>query len=409
MPHRHELGIVLAWLGLELGYEFRFYQNPAQELITSDDIEKVLIGMKLGASDQTNINLSRGKSSYELGRAMAFAIRVRGYYRRNKFLTESALRQDNFFFGNHPTEKVGLYPVVFRLKALVASLSQVKTYTTALFKVLTHLLEEYNLRDCTEEILETIIKSSLISIQAVEERHYHKTEVTTGKGKKLRTVTELRGPKKPSTSPLFLKEESKFIQDLLTPIYECTAAFHDIGKFLEAIKRHTFRKVTSYVRDVYEVRWHILQEYASLTTKRLGEVRCLESANSQKKKATVTKGDLVSLLSQRSFPGEKFAIEVAKLIPRKIGYYLQEMDFKLPEAWFKESALVDLIAAFFRNGITSEKIVWRVPFFPEGQGLPGQESLVGVHKTAPFQGSKTDFPSLDGWKTVPNRPVAKPQ
>jgi hypothetical protein len=292
----------------ELHLEVYTYEGEAEFSRNFD--EKFAIGLYFGATSNQIVNLNRSKSGYELGKAHAFAQRVKKFFAHTPELGEEALIRDNFFFGNNPSEKTASgQEVCFDLKRRFIGLFKEDQNAHHLYSVYLSCLSLFELNGFEEEEINKIIHNHIIKIDDMI-RTTFRTEYSKKKGKTV--LSAVRKPNLPARSPLFLQAEMNLVHKLLSPFWDSLA---DLKRDYELrVFECGFASLKKQITDLYQLRWGILSKFAKVTTKRLQAIRKMTGAEKLKKQE-VTDVQLRAFIDTRGAKVFNFQDELADIIP----------------------------------------------------------------------------------------------
>jgi hypothetical protein len=322
---------------------------------TKKDTQKFLDGFLVGTYSGTPCKLDRSKKDLELGRAFAYALKLRG--EMIKLGKLDLLAKNNFYFGNNPEEKVDKTPIPFGAKQKFIDVFEDPMFGNAMYSVFLYLFEEAGLSQFEEKDYNASFSRHTLRFDEVVSRFYQAVKVTK-RGKTI--VTGFRKGKKPNPSPLLTKGEYNLIMKIATPMW------HDLDQFKDEWSSTVFStaksdKILDRLRRLYKSRFEFLQKFGSLTTKRLQEVRAFAN-NATLKKVDITLDMLVNTLKHRSSPGTQFLREVLKLFDSN-KWALDE--FELNNG-IKEKSLTDYIIKEAMASYVEDQV-----FIVKVEDLPG--------------------------------------
>jgi len=299
------------YLAEKLGFNILMYEKD--EILEPRDrsLELFWLGFLLGASEDA-VNVSRGtvKKELERGRACAFHIRVRGFFRQNPNLGVEALTKDNAYYANNAEEVVGKNKVNFILNEKISSVTNSPALAVQLKSVLVSLLEKVSI---PENLQELVVRSNLITYQEVIELFKIKVP-NPAKGKRGQPTYTYQLPRKPRESTMFLKEEYRSLDFITKPVWQCLKPF-EVSDWFQTVKTHGYGRVKAYLYNVYSFKASCARAHADLTTGRLNEVRRIAD-NPKLKKADVTHEMIFALLKTRDDPVGKAGSEFEELLSK---------------------------------------------------------------------------------------------
>jgi len=315
----HYLEKAMAVMAKDLGYRvFPIPYTGRLKELTKDE-EEFAIGISFVTLDQNrNFNMTEKSDSYENGRTFARSQQIIGLFDTNEKLGIEALKKNHRFFGNNPGETKGSksvrVPVTYLAKTSGRLFAE-EEWSEHLRLVLNSLLRKYH-TVLPDSVRSQIIENNLISHSEVIQTYCTReiTLVPIQGRRKFQSVKEKRVPHKPRSNVLLLKEEQQFLNGIVDSLF-IDGVPTTSGKFIEFIMRHGFKQYLNHMKAVSSKRAEFLQKFASLTSKRLNEVRRLSESHKTKRKRDVTSTDITSALARRDTPANKFASEILSLDP----------------------------------------------------------------------------------------------
>lgn len=274
------------------------------------DLINFFKGVLLSVDERNAQQLRMNKNYFELGRTAGFAIRTRGHFRSIDRL--GALRKSNFFFGNNPGETIDNRHVVYFFREIVESYIS-SPYVRQINGILTSLLEEVGFRTLNDdEISKAVEKSSMTFDMAIE------LFARVQRGSKQTNKEPIyRLPGKPNSSPLMLKEEMKLLDSVISPIYDSLDNLK--RNWSERLMTTPWNELLREISGIMDQRWKLLEKFASVTTKRLQEIRQLDPAYANLRKAQTTLKQVSQLLkSRKKSVTTRFSSEILSLIPESM-------------------------------------------------------------------------------------------
>jgi hypothetical protein len=207
----------------------------------------------------------------------------------------AALKKNHFFFGNNPNEMTqtrGKVPFVIK-DTLLAYMNS--DYGDQIYGIIISLLEFLELKNLTDEEYNNTIEKSLESFDEVLQSFARPIFTPSIKGR--RTQRGVRLPSKPNTSPLLLKEEMDFINKFISPIYQ---DLEDLKKnWVSKVFTTDWDTIIKSISIVMDERWKLLEKFASITTKRLQQIRKIDADAKGLRKAQIQRKHVVALLLSR--------------------------------------------------------------------------------------------------------------
>lgn len=289
------LGIAIGAGALELGYDIWLYNQNARYQVRepTKEVRDFFTGFILGTSDKINLKLIRKTSNVELGRAVALAIRIRGYFRENDLLGSAALKKNQAFFGNDPkvdprTKQVREHMVLDRM--LEQYLSDPAKDLESMKKGLVQLLEACALDNINDvKVKAAIVADALVSIEDLLDGHRRIPKGDT-KPKKKESKKALKGklPEKPSSSPLLTRDELDEINSYLGPLWTVLSPVSQ--QWAKTVQDKGYKNVKVLIDSCLKTRWESLEALSSVTTRRLREVK-LQQDDAKLTKRRISQSD----------------------------------------------------------------------------------------------------------------------
>jgi hypothetical protein len=309
----HLVGLPIFKLGLDLGYEIWMMPSNIRYTFTepTKELREFFIGLIIGCDDVINLKLKTSKkSAIEVGRAVALAIRIRGFFRHTEQLGPSALRKNQLFFGNDPVwdpkNKVLKERMILDVQ-LENYLSDKKDAESA-SKALVTLLESKGLDGIAENQLEAIIADNLVSHETILDQ-YRRIPKGDLKPKKRESKKAVKGklPEKPTSSPLLDKEEIEQINSFLSPLWSSLTPLTQ--RWSKEVRHSGFKHASDAISLAVKTRWDVLEALSTVTTKRLREIKS-QTDDSRLTKRRISVSELGAWLSQRKNGRQKFLSEL---------------------------------------------------------------------------------------------------
>jgi len=284
--------------------------------VDADGAQKFFYGVALGADDVIPTRLDRAKRGIELGRAFSYAIRVHGEFQQNnRNLGLSALKRDQFFFGNNfgETDDKKNQKVVFGMKTLFRSYFDDPKLGDAYYEILSKLLHRAGLTNHNNEQYNHAMELFILPFDEFIAKYNRPVSTPLGRNKSKITM---RKPNKPTRSPVFLKAESKFMSELLTPVWENLDTFKK--GWIDLIKSWGFSAVAEKISEIMTLRWTILESFSRVTTSRLNAIRSLHPEVANAKKSEMNIKLVTELLQSRKHLVDGFVSELISIVPSKL-------------------------------------------------------------------------------------------
>jgi hypothetical protein len=302
-----------------LGYSVMVYEDSKLNCNIKNGFDDFFLGLLYAIGGPRNTKLSHSKLGRELAYSIGMSIRMKGEARR--WNLEGALRPNNFFFANNPTEAVVISrkrtAISYGVKnAFLAPFESVAA-GTIFYKIVSSALMQVGIQDMSVEVGDLFFFSNIITFDDFVKKNW--VEIYAEKGKKLELV-QVRKATFPSRNALLLNEELDIIKLWTSPFF---SSVEDLRKdYFNLLMTHGFAGFNALVSQRFGIRHTILQNIASVTTKRLQALRKTEASADIKKKQ-VTREKLVSYLSKIPSPLMSFRSELEKLLnqsQRQIAY-----------------------------------------------------------------------------------------
>jgi len=313
--------------------------------VTKKDSDAFLDGLLIGTFDSKPTKLDRNKTLGELGRCIAFSLKVRGEL--HKLFKAEWLVKNHWFFGNNPTEVMNKVPVPFGSKVKLIDIWENKNFGDAMYSVLLYLFEELGLSQLNEQDYTSSILKYSLRFEDIVAKFYQPIR-STKRGKTI--ISGYRKGKKPNPSPLLTKGEYQLILKLADPMWKDLDTYK--SEWLNILLAQTRASVTiDELRKLYKSRFEFLQKFGALTTKRLQEIRLIEN-NANLKKIDITNDMLSKLLKNRRNPGVKFARELEKLFKTN-QWAIDEFEINndLQEKQFRQYAVNEIVVSYVEDGL----------------------------------------------------------
>lgn len=266
---------------------------------TSEDTRRVLQGLWIGCDDNINIKITRSKNETELGRAIAFAIRVRSYFRSTEWLGIAALRKDHKFFANSAdydksTKIQREIPLIYvYMRQWFENMKEADEVAHLLSSLLEHASLD-NVLDVKQ--MDAIISSNVIAYNDIL-NPLRRRPLGEASPKRSSHIRKEKGklPEKPNNSPLMMKQEMATYHRLTNFIWSGLNPYEK--DYMSSLKNETFERVVQKTRFIINLRWALLGAFSKVTTKRLRLARS-EADDDRLTKRKVTESDLILLVDQ---------------------------------------------------------------------------------------------------------------
>jgi len=317
---------------------------------TKKDSQKFIDGFLVGTYSGKPCKLDRSKKDLELGRAFAYALKLRGEMIKLEKL--DLLSKNNFYFGNNPEERVSNTPIVFGAKLKFIDIFEDPKFGSAMYSVLLYLFEQVGLSQFDEKDYHASFMRHTLRFDEVVARFYQPVK-TTKRGKTV--VTSYRKGKKPNPSPLLTKGEYNLLMKIAGPLW--TDLDHFKTEWTNSVLSTTKSdSIIDRLRRLYKSRFEFLQKFGSLTTKRLQEVRAFKN-NANLKKVDVTQQMLTDTLQKRANPGEQFLREAIKVFETNHWVWDEfEVTNEIQEGQLKNFIIREVMASYVEDQVLIIKV-----------------------------------------------------
>lgn len=280
-----------------------------------DAMEQQAIGISFTIMDFERKLLIRNKTdNYETGRTIARAQQTIGLFTSIDWLGQEALKRSQRWFGNNPNETEGKGRAKVKVDYVGRDFSHFfveSEWASQLAHLLGQLLRKSHTL-LSGEVVEHIINENILSWSECVS-HFSTIHVAKDKRRsKGEDEKQERIPRKPRQNALLLKEEMDLLDRIITPLFK-SREVADKQAFLEIVKSSGFTAIRRELRTSATERAEFLQKFASLTTKRLNEVRKNLTESKSKRKRDVTSDDVTTTLRRRETPVREFALEIQSL------------------------------------------------------------------------------------------------
>jgi hypothetical protein len=249
-------------------------------------------GIYIGASGDLGLKLkvSSNPDKYEDGRRFVRAQHAISIFNKKPF-GPTLLKRNHLFFGNNPSETTGsgknIQPVQSYM-SLLENLFKESDWSITLRKMLVTLLrKQADLMN--KEIRMHTITSNIISYEEYAQMHLSRAIVF--KERRGTTTTVLKQVSKPNKSSVLTKGEYELFTDLVHPYFACPPLIHT-EKWIDAIIRTGWDKLSLQLDVNHKARIELLQLYAGFTTSRLKDIRSKVSSASTKRKKDIALDEL---------------------------------------------------------------------------------------------------------------------
>jgi hypothetical protein len=342
---------------------------------TEDDpiTRNIEIGFALGVTDRDiNFNLKLREDRIENARCCVFAIRLKRVFETHEKLGAKALIKNQTFFGNDSGAKdSNNKPLPYICRAMWLSMFEPQALEMAqgLWEVFSKVVSRLPLVSEGQDLSKFLAKyiRTYPDIIAGFKRIPFSEPVMVRRGKSYIAERKAKAPEKPSASPLFTYGESKFLQKVLTPLFEQGSTYSK--NWLRLVFDDGFAKTYGRVESLFNARWDCLTGYARVTTKRLVELRRVLQAPYIKKAEVPTTAPAL-LVANRRTPVRTFVQEISSVIPKHYEILVMEEGFGKKDTLFEDNALELLLRKevsdlygipYEEKTVTNEELLARTP------------------------------------------------
>jgi hypothetical protein len=313
----HLVGLTLLKLASQNGLIVELYESDKYSVKgePTQELRRILQGFWIGCDDKVNIKLVQNKKETELGRAIAFAIRVRSYFRSKEKLGIASLRKDHKFFANAPSydAKTKTQKGIPLINAYMRAYFTNVIEADEIAHLMCSLLEYTGLdKDTDPHQLDAIISSNVLPYSTILDPlrrrplGEEKPKKTSDKRKEMGKL-----PDKPTSSPLLKKDEMVEYHSLTNFIWSALDQYST--DYLGALKNEGFSHIVRKTRFFITLRWSLLSSFSKVTTERLQLLK-KEQDDPRLVKRRVTDGDLDVLTVRGKLNTLRWVKEIAALI-----------------------------------------------------------------------------------------------
>jgi len=296
---------------VKLPYGERKYETPV------DAAWQVATGIGFCSLDYETKFLIKDKADmYEFGRTVARSQQMLGYFNTEEKLGLDALKRDHTWFGNNPNQTVTVgktqYPVNYVGKTLESCFAEVEwaSYLAPMYLVLLRKSHKF----LSEDVKVSTTKDIMLQYTEVQDLFAKRETVLVPQKGKTAAVKVRKVPKKPKANSLLTKPEMSFVDQTISKVFNAIAS-SSRDEWYDFIFTHGFSQIKKRIVENATVRSQILQRFASMTTKRLNEIRNSGAHLKTVRKRDVRPKDLIDMLLRRSDLNSKFADELITLDP----------------------------------------------------------------------------------------------
>jgi hypothetical protein len=358
-----------------LDFRVTVYSDDKVNCALQNGSDNILLGLLYSIGGPRNTKLSHSKTGRDLGYAVGMSLRLKGEMK--VFGLEGALRPNNFFFANNKEESYMLakkrIPIQYGVKQTLTSVFVSPDAGTIFYKVIASTLMSLGIKDMTPNDQELIINANIITFDEFIKKNWIEVWSDNAKNPQL---LQVRKATFPSRNSLLLTEELNVIQLLTKPFF---SSVEDIrSDYLNLLYTHGYTGLLKLVTKRYVVRHTILQNIASMTTKRLQYLRRILNIADLKKKQ-VTRERLVTYLSNLQTPLENFKEELKKILSseqRKIAFKVLAADSGIETKQCFDFLLSKVLLAYKNNLVyaTNKQV-------PQVKTVDPDEDAINLYET----------------------------
>jgi hypothetical protein len=317
------VGIATIRLAEQLGYEISIIPYGERKL---RDVPLVYskwgIGFICATYDhERDLTIKERKDDVETGRIIFRSQQVLRAFTTNDKLGIDALKKNQRFFGNQPekTEKLNNrdIPVPYIVRELHNCVEE-QEWDERLVSILVTLIRH----SCTlldGEVLERAKRSNLLSYSEVVSLYTTRRVLVQPAQGRRPAVYRTTVPSKPKPSNLLLQQEQSLINEIITPVFQAPPFASSVEAWETAVFEKGFPLLKKELISSAGHKADLLVKFASMTTKRLNDVRRTSDTNKSKRKRDVQTTDLEAVVLRRSHPVSAFTDEVVLLDPHGDG------------------------------------------------------------------------------------------
>lgn len=336
--------------GGTVDFRVTVYTEDKMNCALMDGTDNILLGLLYAIGGPRNTKLSHSKTGRDLGYAIGMSLRLKGEMKT--FNMEGALRPNNFYFANNKDESYTVsrrkIPVLYGVKQALSTIFISPDAGSIFYKVVSSTLMSLGIKDMSPKDQELLVTGNVISFDDLIKKNW--IEVWSDNARNP-SLIQVRKATFPSRNSLLLNEELDVIQLLSKPFF---SSVEDIRiDYHNLLYMHGYTGLVKLVSKRYMVRHTILQNIASMTTKRLQLLRKITNVADLKKKQ-VTRERLVTYLSNLQTPLENFKEELKKLLSseqRKIAFKVLAADAGIATKQCYDFLLSKVLLAYKNNSV----------------------------------------------------------
>lgn len=296
----HIIGNILCVLATSLGYSVISYDSERYSVNEpTKEVRDFFLGFLLGTDDEINLKLDPKRTGVELGRTVCHALRVRGRFRSDPILGIGALRGNQIFFGNRPEvdKKTKLIKEKTMLESMLKSYLDNEKDVHSCMRCMVSLLEKGNLENYSPKVRSKAVADNLVTMTEIQDHHRRIPKGDTRPKKRdSKKAVEGKLPEKPSTATLLTKDELEQINSYFSPLWASLQPA-SVG-WVDYVYKMSYSSAKDNIDLIFRKRWECLEALASVTTRRLREVKTSQG-DSKITKRKITADDFSVWLSKR--------------------------------------------------------------------------------------------------------------
>jgi hypothetical protein len=366
------MGTIMLYLANKLELKIKSVEYKGKEINTqlTRDQEDFVTGLIVAMGDDNNfINFSNSEDMVELGRKYFRATQLKKLIEKDEQLGPNALKKSNRFLGNCKGQTISLK---MSKGTKNVSVDYLGTMIPGLFHEADHIVELTNIlriliRESSERLSKSVVAKDLPkllkSYQEVVEDNCTRYVKVKGLGKKSGERTIATIPHKMSESSLLTKEENKLIREFGSSLYKNPSYAKDHDSWVRHLTQYPggFTQTVKDIEAVYRNRSEVLTSFASLTSKRLREIRTANPTLANIRKKDVKSSDLTPVLLGRKSPLMTLVREIRDLDQHKTRSFITgngeitNLIAERVERWLPLSGIYkDLEMPEIKSGLSSD-------------------------------------------------------
>lgn len=308
----HTISQIMLSCAKMLGFSVVCYQDAKLNCSIKNGYDDFFLGLLYSMGSPRNTKLSHSKVGRDLSYAIGMSLRLKGYVQR--FNVEAALRPNNFFFANNNDEFILVQKrkvnISYGVKNAFLNPFESAAAGSIFYKVVSSTLMHIGLADLDQQSQDLFVTTNLLTFDDFVKKNW--VEVwSEQRGSKTPTLVQVRKATFPSRNAMLLNEELDAIKLWTKPFFSSVEDLRN--DFYGLLFLHGYTEFSKLLSKRYSVRHVILQNLASVTTKRLQAMRRSLNVTDLKKKS-VTREKLVTFLSGIQSPIESFRGELNKIL-----------------------------------------------------------------------------------------------